>query len=83
MHKNALFFGKNWKIAAALGAPPPNPHWPPDPRFVTPITCYSYFFEGVCSANVLSKRNKKNLEITIMFCFPLISFFKLCMRKIP
>jgi len=29
MRKNGLFFGKNWKIAAALGAPPRNPHWPP------------------------------------------------------
>jgi len=30
MHKNALFFEKKTgKIAAALGAPPPNPRWPP------------------------------------------------------
>jgi len=70
MHKNALFFEKNWKIAAALGAPPPDP-----------ITCYSYFLEGVCSTNVLSKRNKKNLDIAIMFCSSLISLFKLCMRS--
>jgi len=41
MHKNALFFRKIWKIAAALGAPPP------DPPVVTPITCHSYFLEVV------------------------------------
>jgi len=29
MHNNALFFEKFWKIAAALGAPLPNPRWPP------------------------------------------------------
>jgi len=47
-----------------LGAPPP------DPRVVTPITCYTYFLEGVCSANVITvKRKKKKLEIAIIFCF--------------
>jgi len=56
MHNNALFFGKNWKIAATLllQAPLPNPvgfrrlgalH--PNPRVVTPITSYSYFLEDV------------------------------------
>jgi len=31
MLKNALFFGKSWKNrrGVALGAPPPNPRWPP------------------------------------------------------
>jgi len=29
MLKNPLFFGKSWKIAAVLGASPPNPRWPP------------------------------------------------------
>jgi len=29
MLKNALFFEKSWKIAAASGAPPPIPRWPP------------------------------------------------------
>jgi len=43
---------------------------PPDPRVVTSITCYNYSFEGVCSANVITvKKEQKNLEIAIMFCF--------------
>jgi len=47
MLKNALFFGKTGKIAAALGAPSPTPRWPPAtggsvPRSPSccPITCY-------------------------------------------
>jgi len=76
MHKYALFFEKkNWKIVAALGAPPPNPHWPltawgSTPRVVTPITFYSYFLKRFVALTLLaSKRNKKNLEISPMFCF--------------
>jgi len=30
------FYEKNWKIAAALGAPPPNPRWPPAAGGSTP-----------------------------------------------
>jgi len=47
---NALFFRKNDKIAAALGDPPPNLHWPMaaggfshKPQVVTPVTCFKYF----------------------------------------
>jgi len=36
MHKNALFFEKSRKIAAALGAPLPNPRWPPAVRGSVP-----------------------------------------------
>jgi len=57
-----------------LGTLPPNPRWLPaagaqlpNHRDVTPITCYSYFLEGICSANVNTV--KKNFEIAIMFCF--------------
>jgi len=72
------FFEKNWKIAAALEAPPPNPIGlrrlgapPPTPRVVTPITCYIYFLEGVCSANVISycQKGLKGLKIAIIFYF--------------
>jgi len=45
------FLKKSGKIAAALGDPPPNPHWPPaaedfapDPQVValTELTCHFY-----------------------------------------
>jgi len=70
MQKIALFFGKTGKIAAAMGAPLPNPCWPPaagailpDPRVVTSITCYSYFKEFVCSANAIAvKKEQKQLR---------------------
>jgi len=77
MHQNALFFEIKWKIAVALRDPPPNPPWlpaaggsAPDPRVVNLITCYSYFSKAfVALTSLLSKRNKKNLEVAIMFCF--------------
>jgi len=65
MQKNALFFGKNWKIAAALGAEPPNlaglrrlGALRPDPRAITPVTVtFSKAFVALTS--LLSNRNKK------------------------
>jgi len=74
MHKNALFFEKISKIAAALGAPPPNP------RVVTPITCHSYFLEGVYSANVITvqKEQKELRNNNNALLLPFISYFKLC-----
>jgi len=42
MQKNALFFEKIWKIAAALGAPLPNPRWPPAAGG-SALSCYSYY----------------------------------------
>jgi len=60
MHKNA-FFEINWKIATALGAPPPTPlasgGWGLRPRVVILITCYSYFSKAfVALSPLLSKR---------------------------
>jgi len=44
------FLEKNGKIAEALGAPSPNPRWPPavgapppDPQVVTPVICTNNF----------------------------------------
>jgi len=79
MHKIALFFEKkNWKIAAALGAQPPNPRWspaagssapgPPELLLPTPVTVIS-LKTFVALTSLLSKRNKNNLEISTMFCF--------------
>jgi len=82
MHKNALFFEKKrkngklpqrWGLRLPtlvdlrrLGAPPL------DPQVVTPITCYSYFLEGVCSANVISycQKGLKKLKNSnnVLFC---------------
>jgi len=67
MLKHALFFEKTRKIAAALGVPPPNSRWPPaagglrsqTPRVVTPITCYTYFFESFCSATVITMKKER------------------------
>jgi len=71
MFKNALFFEKTEKSPQRWGLRPQTPVGLrrmgdplPDPQVVTPITCYTYFFKGFCSAKViLSKRNKNNLEI--------------------
>jgi len=58
MHKNALFFEKNWKIAAALGAPAPQT---PELLFSLPVTViFSKAFVALTS--LLSKRNKNNLK---------------------
>jgi len=44
MLKDVLFFEKAGKIAAALGAPPPNPRWPPAAggSALRPPSCYSH-----------------------------------------
>jgi len=68
--KMVYFLEKSGKIAAALGALPQTPDglWrlgapPPDPRAITSITCCSYFFESVCSANVIDvKQEQKELR---------------------
>jgi len=53
MLENAQFFKKSWKIVIALGSPSPLlASLPPDPRILTPITCYGYFLKHVCSANM-------------------------------
>jgi len=61
MYKNTLFFEKIWKIAVAL-PPLASGGWelrPQTPRVVTPITCHSYFLEGVCSANVITVQKEQ------------------------
>jgi len=65
MHKNSLFLKKTGKSPQRWGLHPPNPRWlePPDPRVVTPITCYSYFLEGAFSANVISYCQKGLKEL--------------------
>jgi len=52
----------------------------PDSRVITLITCYSYFFEGFCSANgITDKKEQKELRNSNnVLLLPLISYFKLC-----
>jgi len=70
MHKNALFFEKIWKIAAAL--------------LLSPVGWHSYFLEGVYSANVITvKKEQKDLEIAKMFCFCLSFLILQTLRRIP
>jgi len=84
MLKNALFFEKVWKIAAALGTPPPNPRWPlaepPYLRVVSPFTCHSYFLEGACSGNVIivKKKQEELRNSNNVLVLPFFSYFKLC-----
>jgi len=66
MYKNALFFEKSRKIAAALGLRPQTLvgprrlRAPPlDPRVVTPITCCTYVFEGFYSLNVVAVKKEQ------------------------
>jgi len=42
MSKNQLFFRKKLKTAEALGAPPPNPRWPPAAGALLHIPCYCF-----------------------------------------
>jgi len=89
MHKNALFFEKKniGKLPQRWGLRSQTlvgirrleaPH--PDPRVITLISCYSYFLEGVCSANVITvKKEQRELRNSNnVLLLPLISYFKLC-----
>jgi len=91
MHKIALFLEKKKQKKLenhrSIGGSAPNPVGlrqlgvpPPDPRVVTPITCYTYFLEDVCSVNVITfKKEQKELRnINNVLLLPLISYFKLC-----
>jgi len=49
MHKNAIFFEKFWKIAAALGAPPPNPRCPKRWGLRVPSVGDSYYLSHLFS----------------------------------
>jgi len=75
MHKNALFFEKNWNIVTALGTSPPNLYWPPTAWGSTPETLLpspftvTFLKRFVALTLLASKWNKKNLEISPTFCF--------------
>jgi len=53
MHKMLYFFEKTGKSPQRLELRPP------DPRVVTPITCYNYFLKGVRSANVITVKKEQ------------------------
>jgi len=62
MLKNALFFGKAGKIAAALGALSPYPRWPPAARGSAPRlpSCYSYLIYMLFLSTAQISRHRQN-----------------------